>query len=98
MARCCSTMGRITVEANMGAIGAVMKYRSERQKRLATDYVLSGDKPAIRITEPNAGSAATEITTTAVKHGDQYIINSKKHWITGLRVGIPPGLCPGHGK
>ncbi|MEK9622403.1 MAG: acyl-CoA dehydrogenase family protein, partial [Alphaproteobacteria bacterium] len=28
MARACSTMGRITVEANMGAIGAVMKYGS----------------------------------------------------------------------
>lgn len=83
MARCCSTMGRITVEANMGAIGAVMKYGSAKQKRIAADYVLAGDKPAICITEPNAGSAATEMTTTAVKHGDKYIINGKKHWITG---------------
>jgi alkylation response protein AidB-like acyl-CoA dehydrogenase len=83
MARCCSTMGRITVEANMGAIGAVMKYGSSLQKRLAADYVLDGDKPAICITEPNAGSAATEMTTTAVKRGDKYIINGKKHWITG---------------
>ena len=64
-------MGQITVEANIGAIGAVMKYGSERQKRLATDCVLSGDKPAIRITEPNAGSAAAEMTTTAVKQGDK---------------------------
>lgn len=83
MARCCSTMGRITVEANMGAIGAVMKYGSERQKRLAAEYVLGGDKPAICITEPDAGSAATEMTTTAVKRGDKYIINGRKHWITG---------------
>ena len=83
MARCCSTMGRITVEANMGAIGAVMKYGSERQKRLAAEYVLGGDKPAICITEPDAGSAATEMTTTAVKRGDTYIINGRKHWITG---------------
>ena len=83
MARCCSTMGRITVEANMGAIGAVMKYGSVRQKRLAADYVLAGDKPAICITEPDAGSAATEMTTTAVKRGGKYIINGKKHWITG---------------
>ena len=30
MARCCSTMGRITVEANIGAIGAVIKYGSAR--------------------------------------------------------------------
>lgn len=83
MARCCSTMGRITVEANMGAIGAVMKYGSERQKHLAAEYVLGGDKPAICITEPNAGSAATEMTTTAVKRGDKYIINGRKNWITG---------------
>ena len=32
MARCCLTMGRIIVEANMGAIGAVMKYGSEGAK------------------------------------------------------------------
>lgn len=44
-------MGRITVEANMGAIGALMKYSSEKQKRLAADYVLGGDKPAICITD-----------------------------------------------
>ncbi len=67
----------------MGAIGAVMKYDSVRQKRFAADFVLDGDKPAICITEPDAGSAATEMTTTAVKRGDKYIINGKKHWITG---------------
>ena len=83
MARCCSTMGRITVEANMGAIGAVMKYGTELQKKLAADYVLSGDKPAILISEPDAGSAATEMTTTAVKKGNKYIVNGKKYWITG---------------
>ena len=59
-------MGRIAVESNMGAIGAVMAYGSEKQKKLAAQHVLGGDKPAICITEPNAGSAATEMTTTAV--------------------------------
>jgi len=83
IARCCSTMGRITVEANMGAVGAVMHYGTEKQKILAADCILSGDKPAICITEPEAGSAATEMTTTAVKKGNNYILNGKKHWITG---------------
>jgi len=83
MSRCCGSMGRITVEANMGAIGAIMHYGSEKQKRLASELVLAGDKPAICITEPGAGSAATEMTTTATKVGDKYIINGKKHWITG---------------
>lgn len=83
MARCCATMGRITVEANMGAIGAIMAYGSEAQKQRVAPYVLKGDKPAICITEPGAGSAATEMTTTAVKKGDRYVINGEKYWITG---------------
>jgi alkylation response protein AidB-like acyl-CoA dehydrogenase len=83
IARCCSTMGRISVEANMGAIGAIMHYGTEGQKLLAAECVLSGDKPAICITEPEAGSAATEMNTTAVKKGKHYIVKGKKHWITG---------------
>jgi hypothetical protein len=83
MAKVCGVSGRIAVEANMGAIGAIMAYGTEEQKRLAADLVLAGDKPAICITEPEAGSAATEMTTRADKVGNQYILNGKKHWITG---------------
>ncbi len=83
MAQACGVTGRIVVEANMGAIGAIMAYGSEQQKRLAADLVLAGDKPAICITEPEAGSAATQMTTTATKRGDRYILNGTKHWITG---------------
>ena len=83
MARVCGVTGRIVVEGNMGAIGAVMAYGTEAQKRLAAELVLAGDKPAICITEPQAGSAATEMTTRADKRGDRYVINGRKHWITG---------------
>lgn len=83
MARVCGATGRITVEANMGAISAVMQYGTEKQKRMAAELVLAGDKPAICITEPNAGSAATEMTTRADKRGNTYVVNGKKHWITG---------------
>jgi 3-sulfinopropanoyl-CoA desulfinase len=83
MAKCCGISGRIVVEANMGAIGAIMKYGSAAQKRLAADLVLSGDKPAICITEPGAGSAASEMTTRADRRGNGFVINGRKHWITG---------------
>ena len=83
MARVCGATGRIAVEANMGAISAIMQYGTEKQKRLSAELVLSGDKPAICITEPNAGSAATEMTTRADRRGNTYVINGKKHWITG---------------
>ena len=83
MAAQCGVTGRIAVEGNMGAISAVMQYGTEEQKQRAAGYVLSGDKPAICITEPEAGSAATEMTTRADRRGDKYILNGKKHWITG---------------
>jgi alkylation response protein AidB-like acyl-CoA dehydrogenase len=47
------------------------------------DLVLSGDKPAICITEPQAGSDAMAMTTPADKRGDVYVVNGRKHWITG---------------
>ncbi|HAA93734.1 MAG: acyl-CoA dehydrogenase [Rhodospirillaceae bacterium] len=83
MAKVCGVTGRIAVECNMGAISAVMKYGNDEQRKLAADVVLSGDKPAICITEPDAGSAASEMTTRAEKKGDNWILNGKKHWITG---------------
>lgn len=83
MAKVCGITGRIVVEGNMGAIGAVLAYGSPEQRKVASSHVLSGDKPAICITEPDAGSAATEMTTTAVKQGNHYVLNGTKHWITG---------------
>ena len=83
MARVCGVTGRIVVEGNMGAIGAIMHYGSEEQKKFAAELVLQGDKPAICITEPDAGSAASQMTTRAERKGDRYVLNGRKHWITG---------------
>ncbi len=83
LARACGVTARIAVEANMGAIAAIMHYGTEQQKQHAAQLVLAGDKPAICITEPEAGSAASQMTTRAEQHGDTYIVNGTKHWITG---------------
>ncbi|HSE77793.1 MAG TPA: 3-sulfinopropanoyl-CoA desulfinase [Alphaproteobacteria bacterium] len=83
MAKYCGVSARIVVEANMGAIGAIMAYGREDQKRRAAELVLGGDKPAICITEPAAGSAATEMTTRADRKRGGYVLNGRKHWITG---------------
>lgn len=86
MAKVCGVTGRIAVECNMGAISAIMAYGSDAQKKLAADLVLAGDKPAICITEPDAGSAASKMTTRADRRGSSYVLNGKKHWITGGTV------------
>ncbi len=83
LARHCAVTARIAVETNLGAVAAIMAYGTDAQKRLAARLVLAGDKPAICITEPDAGSAASEMTTRAELRQDRYVINGMKHWITG---------------
>ena len=79
----CGVSGRIMVEGSMGAVGAIVAYGTQEQRESAAQHVLGGDKPAICITEPAAGSAATEMTTTATREGESWVLNGKKHWITG---------------
>ena len=83
VAKACTLTARVVVEGNMGGISAVMGYGNNEQKAFCAAHVLAGDKPAICITEPEAGSAATDMQTTAQKRGDRYILNGSKHWITG---------------
>jgi len=83
LSQTCGVTGRIAVETNMGAISAILAYGTDEQKKLAADLVLGGDKPAICITEPEAGSAAGEMTTRADRRRDRFVLNGKKHWITG---------------
>jgi 3-sulfinopropanoyl-CoA desulfinase len=88
LAKVCGVTGRIAVEANLGALGAIMAYGTAAQMRLAADLVLAGDKPAICITEPEAGSAATAMQTTArpIVEGPVpggWRLDGQKTWITG---------------
>ena len=86
IARSCTVSARIVVEANMGAISTVMAYGTDAQRKRAADLVLAGDKPAICITEPDAGSDVSGMKTRADKRGNRYVLNGTKHWITGAGV------------
>jgi len=86
MARSCTVSARIVVEANMGAISTVMAYGTDAQRKRAADLVLAGDKPAICITEADAGSDVSGMKTRADKRGNRYVLNGRKHWITGAGV------------
>ena len=88
MAKVCGVTGRIAVECNMGALSAVLAFGTDAQRARLAELVLAGDKPAICITEPGAGSAASEMTTRADRRGDVYLLNGSKHWITGGGVSI----------
>ncbi|MGE3840541.1 MAG: 3-sulfinopropanoyl-CoA desulfinase [Vicinamibacterales bacterium] len=87
IAQACAVTARIVVETNMGALAAVMRYGTEEQRQLVARLVLDEhDKPAICITEPDAGSAASDLTTRADRVSGGWVLNGKKHWITGAGV------------
>lgn len=84
IAKYCGVTARIVVETNMGALGSIMAYGTEAQQREVARRVLEdGDKPAIGMTEPSAGTDLASLRTTASKRNGTYILNGVKHWITG---------------
>lgn len=86
VARVCGVTARILVDSNLGPVGAIVHYGSEALRRQYLPRVVQGDKPAIAITEPRAGSAASDLETSATLEGDHFILNGRKRWITGAGV------------
>ena len=101
IARVCGVTARIVVEGSLGVVGALTAYGTEVQKRRYFPWVLEGEKPAIAITEPEAGSAATDLASRADETAHGYSLNGSKRWITGAgtsrlhlvycRMGNAPG-------
>jgi len=88
-AKYCGVTARVLVETNMGALGCVMAYGTDEQRKLVAGRILNeGDKPAIGMTEPEAGTALTDLQTRAEKKGSKYVINGTKHWITGGGISV----------
>lgn len=72
----------IGAHTGIGTVG-IVEMGDERQKRLYLPDMASGARiGAFALTEPQAGSQATNLKTTAVKKGDKYILNGTKHYIT----------------
>ncbi|HZW36157.1 MAG: acyl-CoA dehydrogenase family protein, partial [Deltaproteobacteria bacterium] len=73
---------RIGTNNGIGSMGIVIA-GTEEQKRKFLPKLASGEMiGAFALTEPNAGSDASAIRTTAVRKGDRYILNGTKHFIT----------------
>ncbi|MCY4095792.1 MAG: acyl-CoA/acyl-ACP dehydrogenase [Gammaproteobacteria bacterium] len=61
----------------------VVKYGSEEMKQKYLPRVANGDlHVAFGVTEPDAGTDTTSITTTATLDGDHYIVKGRKVWTT----------------
>jgi len=86
IAKVSGTVARIVVDGSMGIVGAIRHYGTEDHRLRYLPWVVAGEKPAIAITEPEAGSAATSMTTRAARDGDAFVLDGEKRWITGAGV------------
>jgi acyl-CoA dehydrogenase len=70
--------------AQMYTMGAILKHGSSEQKQRYLPAIARGDLrlQAFGVTEPDAGTDTTRITTFARREGDNYIVNGQKIWIS----------------
>lgn len=70
--------------AQMYIMGTLLRHGSETQKQAYLPRIASGELrlQAFAVTEPAAGSETTRIQTTAVRHGDHYVVNGQKVFIS----------------
>ncbi|MGW9100406.1 acyl-CoA dehydrogenase family protein [Priestia megaterium] len=81
--------GYTTVVGGHTGIGTVgiVEMGNEEQKQRYLPRMASGESiGAFALTEPSAGSHATNLKTTAVRKGDRYILNGSKHYITNAGI------------
>ncbi|MGB8002242.1 MAG: acyl-CoA dehydrogenase family protein [Anaerobacillus sp.] len=72
----------IGAHTGIGSVG-IVELGTEEQKQKYLPDMASGKKiGAFALTEPSAGSNASNLKTTAVKEGNKYILNGTKHYIT----------------
>ena len=80
--KCASTAGILSIHTIFADV--IKTFGNKEQKEYYLPLVSNGGKKgAFALTEPNAGSDAAAVRTTAVLDGDYYILNGTKCFITG---------------
>ncbi len=87
VSKVCGSHG-LTIEAhNSLGVGHIYEKGTEEQRRKYLPKLTTGEALAAwALTEPNAGSDAAGCQTTAVKEGDEWVLNGTKQFITSGSV------------
>ena len=83
LGKVCGGVGLSVAAHNSLCTGHIYYHGTEEQKKKYLPLLASGEFiGAWGLTEPNTGSDAMRMKTTAVKDGDHWVINGAKNWIT----------------
>ncbi|WP_238193312.1 acyl-CoA dehydrogenase family protein [Methylobacterium frigidaeris] len=81
VSQACAATG-IIFGTNSACVKPILQYGSEAQKRRFLPRMLEGGLAALAITEPHAGSDATQMRTSFRRDGDDVVVNGSKIFIT----------------
>lgn len=84
LAKVCQPAAFSVFEANTGPARVIQLFGTEEQKQRWLPRIVAGEATmAVAISEPDAGSAATDMTTRARPEGDDLILTGHKRWTSG---------------
>jgi alkylation response protein AidB-like acyl-CoA dehydrogenase len=83
VAQMCPKSADIVQAGNFGAIRTFAQFATQQQRDKYLPGLLAGEELlALGMSEPEAGSAVTELSTEAVEEADHYVLNGTKIWST----------------
>ncbi|MCM3726540.1 MULTISPECIES: acyl-CoA dehydrogenase family protein [Bacillaceae] len=83
LCKVCPTSGRQVYHSSIGIASFINHLGTEAQKKLYLPQITAGKLfVGLGMSEPDAGSAATDMKTTAVDEGDHYRLNGSKIWVS----------------
>jgi alkylation response protein AidB-like acyl-CoA dehydrogenase len=82
LSRACGGIALSFAGTALGALPIILAGDEAQKRRFLPDIAAGRRLAAFALTEPQAGSDAAAITTTALRDGDGYILNGTKQWVT----------------
>ena len=82
LAKACASTALMLMVQELGSLPITL-FGTDEQKQKWLPRLATGEiSPAFALSEPEAGSDPASMRTTAVKDGDEWVINGAKNWIT----------------
>jgi alkylation response protein AidB-like acyl-CoA dehydrogenase len=86
IAKACASSALMLMVQELGTL-PIQLFGSQEQKQKWLPKCASGEwSPAFALSEPEAGSDPAAMRTSAVREGDEWVINGQKSWITNAGV------------
>ncbi|MDP9345068.1 MAG: acyl-CoA dehydrogenase family protein [Actinomycetota bacterium] len=86
IAKACASSALILMVQELGTLPITLFGSDELKDRILPRCATGEWSPAFALSEPEAGSDPAALRTTAVRDGDEWVINGAKNWITNASI------------